>query len=89
MSHWSSVAYTSPNWAELVRMVQFVNPKIRVESHLQNIEEIQEYAAELCKPLLQSMDSILITLGENGLMVNFHKVSLYYSLKLLLFSLIC
>ena len=76
LRYWSSVAYTSPNWAELLKMVQFLKPNMKVESRLQNIEEIREHAAELCQPLLQTMDCVLITLGEHGLMVIQIQISL-------------
>lgn len=79
LRHWSSVAYASPNWAELLKMVQFANPKMEVGRHIQDIKEIREHAAELCRPLLQTMDCVLITLGEHGFMVfqlKFHSLSI-------------
>lgn len=68
---WSSLAYTSPNLAELQRMVADMGPYMD-KNHIsldQNIFDMQEVITGACTPLLEKINCVLVTLGKLGLMV--------------------
>lgn len=68
----SAIAYTSPNLAELKRMVGTIQPGLPYLNEVnlnQTIEEIQEPLIKACRPLLDTMQCVMITLGKLGMMV--------------------
>ena len=69
--HWSTIAYTSPNLDELKKMVQVVSPHLVMDKiNLQQpLDAIRAPIIESCRPLLDQMSCILVTLGRLGLMV--------------------
>lgn len=77
-SRWEAIAYSSPNLAELNRMVEAVRlldghrtkaQAIRMEDHDVDIEGFYKAVVESCLLLLERMDCVLVTLGKKGIMV--------------------
>ena len=69
----SAIAYTSPNLAELKRMVETIQPGFSYLKEVnlnETIEDIKEPLIKSCKPLLDTMQCVMITLGKLGVMVN-------------------
>ena len=50
-------------------MTQAINPKIENIENTENIDEMRQHVVQLCQPLLDTMDCVLVTLGKHGLMV--------------------
>lgn len=69
----SAIAYTSPNLAELKQMVNFIQPGLHCLNEInlnKTIEEIEGPLIEACRPLLDTMQLVMITLGKLGMTVN-------------------
>ena len=96
---WSALAYTSPNLAELKRIVEAVRPSLKKDvecidpQKLHNIEEIRKPVTESCRPLLETMNCIMVTLGQHGMMVVFSlifviEISWFFTFYLFIFFII-
>ena len=70
---WSSIAYASPNLAELKKMVQVVNPGVNIDGIHLNLhpDDIKEPITQSCVRLLDTLTCVLVTLGKLGVMVGF------------------
>ena len=71
---WSALAYTSPNLAELKKIVETIRPgtfknSLIVMKDSQDRDGFRQAIVEACLPILERMHCVMVTLGKEGMMV--------------------